>query len=454
METPDGASEDFKNAAIEGGEAILVDHDFEPVHAAERIRCGRLVRVSPNAAGRGISRLVQSGDRPYVSDMTLDPEPWLARLDVQPQRLALDAELHVRVLGLPPGSTVTVRAESCDPAGQAWSAQASFVADDSGIVDLRHDAPLPGSTYQRADPMGLIWSMEPDGQPDPSLARDRLAPVPLRLYAQADGVERARAQAWRLPVPDGLTRADVHDQGLVGVMYWPAGTGSWPGVMMLGGAEGGLHEDDAALIAAHGFAVLALAYYGLPGLPQTLQEVPVEYFGRALDYLGAHPRVRGSRIAVVGGSKGGEAALLTGATFPEAVRAVVSVVGGGLVTQGISQGVLTGSLLEILSTPVACWTYQGRELPYLPNVVTPRMEAAVAAGGPVSLGWAAPDLTCAEKVAAAAIPVERIAGPILLISGEDDQTYGPPFQEAAAQRLADLGRGHACRTSSTRVPGT
>jgi dienelactone hydrolase len=32
--------------------------------------------------------------------------------------------------------------------------------------------------------------------------------------------------------------------------------------------------------------------------------------------------------------------------------------------------------------------------------------------------------------------VERIAGPVLLISGADDQTYGPAFQEAAAQRLA------------------
>ncbi len=60
------------------------------------------------------------------------------------------------------------------------------------------------------------------------------------------------------------------------------------------------------------------------------------------------------------------------------------------------------------------------------------MEAAVAAGGPVSLGWAAPDLSHAGKVAEAAIAVERIAGPVLLISGADDQTYGPAFQEAAA----------------------
>jgi dienelactone hydrolase len=43
------------------------------------------------------------------------------------------------------------------------------------------------------------------------------------------------------------------------------------------------------------------------------------------------------------------------------------------------------------------------------------------------------------------IPVEQIAGPILLISGGDDQTYGPAFQEAAVQRLASLGHPGSCR---------
>lgn len=344
---------------------------------------------------------------------------------------------------LRPGARVTISAESVDAAGQTWHARASFAADSDGRVDARRDAPLPGSSYQDADPMGLIWSIEPQGSPDPALARDGLDPVPLRLFARADGGRQASAEVTRLLVPDGLERTEVAARGLVGVLYHPSGPGPWPGVMQLGGAEGGLHEDNAALLAAHGFSVLALACYGLPGLPQTLQNVPVEYFGRALDYLGGHQQVAAGRLAVVGVSKGGEAALLIGSIYPAAVRAVVSVVGSGLVTQGISQGVLTGSLLEILGTPVACWTYQGRELPYLPNVVTPRMAAAVAAGGPVSLGWAAPDLSSAGQVAAAAIPVERIGGPVLLISGADDQTYGPAFQDAAAQRLGRVGHRHA-----------
>jgi dienelactone hydrolase len=308
----------------------------------------------------------------------------------------MDTELTVRILGASPGAPVTVTACATDAAGQQWQSAAIFTADQDGTADLRRDPPLPGSSYSGVDPMGLIWSMRPADRPDPQAARDRLAPQPLVLAAVTGRTSPASAQVSRLLVPDGLTRADVMEDGLVGVLYRPAGDQPLPAVVMLGGAEGGPHEDNAALLAAHGYLVLALAYYGMPGLPQTLTSIPVEYFGTALTYLAGRADIAAGQIAVHGGSKGGEAALLAGSIYP-AVRAVVSIVGSGLITQGISQDVETGSLLEILRTPVPNWTYQGRELPYLPNVVTPRMEAAVAAGGPVSLGWAAPDLNDAGK---------------------------------------------------------
>jgi dienelactone hydrolase len=283
--------------------------------------------------------------------------------------------------------------------------------------------------------MGLVWSMHPAGPPDPRAAREPLAPQHLGLAAQAGGTTQATAEVTRLLVPDGLTRTQVRERGLAGVLYRPAGNRPLPAVLMLGGAEGGLHEDAAALLAAHGYIALALAYHAMPGLPQTLTNIPVEYFGTALSYLSDRAGIAAGQIAVHGVSKGGEAALLIGSIYP-AIRAVISIAGGGLVTQGISQDAGTGSLLEILRTPVPNWTWQGRELPYLPNVVTPRIEAAAAGGGPASPGWAAPDLSHPGKVAEAANAVERIAGPVLLTSGADDQTYGPAFQEAAAQRLA------------------
>lgn len=362
------------------------------------------------------------------------------RIDITPDHPALDTELSIRVSGLPPACRVTLHAHSTDAAGQAWVSQAAFTADRDGLVDLRRDAPAAGF-YRVADPMGLVWSMLPAGAPDSGHARDRLAPVPLRLTAEADGAGSVSAQVRRCLVPDGLVRTDVTDHGLAGVLYCPAGDGPWRGVIQLGGAEGGMpREDDAALLAAHGFAVLALAYFGMPGLPPTLSRIPLEYFGRALDYLRAHQKIAPGGITVMGVSKGSEAALLTGATYPDAVRSVISVVGSAVHTQGISQDIRTGSLLEILQTQVASWTYRGQDLPYLPNVVTPRLRAALAAGDPVSIGWIFPDLSDAADAGPAMIPVDQISGPVLLLSAGDDGGYGAAYHEIAVSRLRHPAR--------------
>jgi hypothetical protein len=287
------------------------------------------------------------------------------RLLVAPERPSLDTELRIRLHDVPPGGEVTLHASMSDPHGLQWRSSAVFRADSAGVLDLRRDAAVRGD-YHGVDPMGLIWSMRqaPGSRPDQPV--DFLAPTPLRLTAEVTGAPAAAVEVPRRRVPDGLHRTDVRDHGLIATLFRPERGGPFPGVVMLGGAEGGMHEDDAALLAAHGFAALALAYYGVAGLPVTLANIPLGYFGQALDYLRQHSDINGDRLAVMGGSKGGEAALLVAATFPH-VRAAVSVVGSGLITQGISQDVLTGSLLDILTTPVANWTWHGHPLPYLPT---------------------------------------------------------------------------------------
>jgi dienelactone hydrolase len=338
----------------------------------------------------------------------------MPQLTVSPSRPSLDTPLHIRAAGLPPGATVRITARE-----QLWRSWATFVADRDGTVDLHRDAPVDG-TYRKPDPMGLIWSMLPTDEPSTSaleLALDDISPT---------SVERLR-------LPDGVEVRDVHEEGLVGVLCRPSGPGPWPGVIMLGGAEGGLHADDAALLAGHGFVVLALAYFGLPGLPPTALNVPLEYFGTALDFLAGHA----DRLGVVGGSKGGEAALLLAATFPQ-VRAVVSVCGSGVLTQGIAPA---RSFLDIMRTPVANWTHRDRPLAYLPNVVTPELVAQVEAGEPIRLQSVfTPGLLLRESLAAATIPIERTDAAVLLISSTDDAGYGPEFHAIAADRLRNHRR--------------
>ncbi len=101
------------------------------------------------------------------------------------------------------------------------------------------------------------------------------------------------------------------------------------------GAGGGLSEGAAETFASEGFAALALAYFGLDGLPRELVEISLEYFEGAIAWLRRHPKVEAGRVAVVGNSKGGELALLLGAIYPEDVGAVVGYAPSPIVWQGI-----------------------------------------------------------------------------------------------------------------------
>lgn len=73
--------------------------------------------------------------------------------------------------------------------------------------------------------------------------------------------------------------------------FFLPGKGPFPGIIDLFGVIGGLVEFRASLLASHGFAVLALAYFAYKDLPEKLQEVDLEYFEEAANFLLSHPKV-------------------------------------------------------------------------------------------------------------------------------------------------------------------
>jgi uncharacterized protein len=98
-------------------------------------------------------------------------------------------------------------------------------------------------------------------------------------------------------------------------------------VLLLGGSEGGLPSPLVAdMLAGQGYDVLGVGYFGLPGLPSTLSGIPLEYFARALRWLARQPGVDPAKIAVLGVSRGSEAAQLLGVHYPGLVHAVIASV--------------------------------------------------------------------------------------------------------------------------------
>ena len=234
-----------------------------------------------------------------------------------------------------------------------------------------------------------------------------------------------------------VQRRPIEEKGLVGTLFCPYTSGPHPAVVALGGVGGGLREGGAEALASEGFAALALAYFGLEGLPRELVEIPLEYFERAIAWLKSQPEVDAKRIAVVGNSKGGELALLLGATYPEDVRAIVGYAPSGVVWQGI-----TFDREFYHGGPRSPWALGEEPVPFarfanpLPAEMV-RMVGFYFGRHPiVGRVFYERALENEAAIAAAEIAVEKIHGPLLLISGTDDQMWpSTPLSDMAIERL-------------------
>ena len=252
------------------------------------------------------------------------------------------------------------------------------------------------------------------------VAQTPVAQAPAQAPATASGV------ASQVPATEV-----INQDGLVAEYF--AGQGaqvSSGAVIVLGGSEGGLRgsRNLARRLASEGLPAIAVSYFGEPGQPTRLDLIPIENVERAFNWLSARPDVQG-KIAVVGVSKGAELALITASRNPK-IAAVVAGVPSNVVWQGIDQtGAATGS----------SWTANGVPLTYAPYDMSHGFTSVF-------------DLYEDSLPAAPAdsqIPVERIAGPILLVSGRADSMW--PSSEMAdriAQRLVSHGFTHAVQNLS------
>lgn len=369
--------------------------------------------------------LVLAGVVRTVSAQTLVVEPSVARVDER---------LTIRVVGMAPGERLMVTASTRDARDESWNAFAGFRADRQGSVDLTRDAPIEGS-YSGVRPMGLLYSMTPPpGGPAVRFqtAWDRPVAIVFRLWR--DRRETARAEVKLSHLGPGIDVEDSRSEGLVGRLFVPPGNGQHAALLVVGGSEGGLStSEDAALFASHGFVALALAYFGAEGLPEELAEIPLEYFERALGWLSRHPSVDADRIGIVGTSKGAEAALLLAAEQP-ALRAVVAYA-----PTHVSWACICGD-----DRP--SWTRAGEPVPF----VSSRLDPAYPAAGVFAI---APVVhyrfrLSEQDVSRARIGVERIAAPVLLISGNDDRMWPSAMMAGEiVQRVTAAGMSEAVHLS-------
>jgi dienelactone hydrolase len=361
-------------------------------------------------------------DRSRDADLVLTVEPRVTLLDEVPT---------VRVVGAHPGDPVVVRTTTVDLAGHTWQAQATFTAGADGAVDTSSAAPDSGS-YTGVDGAGLLWSM---AFATPGATPDIFVPGwgPSGTMVEASSVGRSvSATLVRRALPAGASVREVDAPGVVGRLFLPAGDGPFPGVVLLGGSEGGIDSmsTDAALLAAHGRAALVVGLFGAEGLEPELTAVPLERIQAGAQWLAAQGAVSADQLGAIGISRGAEALLAAAAHLDLPFTGIIAVSPSSVIWPGMDE---SGSLPD-----TSAWTLAGAPLPFVPVDQTPIMadmaRQALHARGrqhmshpPVmhltrSYG-ASLDEAGSDVLDRARIPVERIDGRILLIAGDDDQVW-------------------------------
>ncbi len=293
------------------------------------------------------------------------------RMTAVPREGLVDAPLRVHADGLHGPATLTLTITSAN--GTTWTSRLPFRQGDA--------TPLLASVLPprfRGDP-DLATFLAPD--------LERIA-----LALGKDGRTVATTTVTRrLFDPDVRVRAQtLAGPGFIGT-FCSSPVRRGPAVLALGGSEGGLHGGFVCrVLASHGYPTLALAYFGLPGLPPSLSGIRLEYFARALRWLGRQPGVDSDKVVVMGTSRGGEASLILGSVYPKLVHGVIALVPSSVVNS---------------TTAKPDWTLGGRDLPFTE------------------------------------IPVERINGPVVAVGGGRDGVWPSSiYVDNIARRLHEHGR--------------
>ena len=221
----------------------------------------------------------------------------------------------------------------------------------------------------------------------------------------------------------------VKIDGFHGELFRPV-EDKYPGKALIcfSGSDGGCEMSKllASVFQSHGLTTLAIAYVGEEGLPDKFVNVPIDTIEVAAKHL---HNLGYEKVGLWGISKGAELALLAGSLLPEIVNAVISVAPMSTVCQGFAKE------KGIVFKPQSSWSFHGKTLPY-----TPFEQEKFPMGHILWKSLQIKDITMCDLYEPviqhpnpeAVIQVEKITGPILLISSKMDNMWP---SELAAKKI-------------------
>jgi acetyl esterase/lipase len=197
-------------------------------------------------------------------------------------------------------------------------------------------------------------------------------------------------------------------------------------IVGLGGSEGGnawssdywkITRDE---FIKRGYAFLALGYFRAIGTPDTLNKISINDVYNAIAEAAKNTNINNKKIAIVGGSRGADLALLVASYFSN-ISCVVAIVPSSVVFPGHTNYFSSSA-----------WTYNNLELPYVP---LSEESIPYLIKGELRKTF---EIMMKDTLAvnSASIKIENIKGPILFISATKDEIAPTtPMSDAMLSRL-------------------
>ena len=212
--------------------------------------------------------------------------------------------------------------------------------------------------------------------------------------------------------------------------------------MVLGGAIGGIPEPLAGRVALCGITAFALGYFGAPGLPSALVEMPLELPEAGIEFF-RDRYTAGRHVGLVGTSKGAELALLLASQLPDTIGPTVAIAPSRVAWYGVDMN-------DLSSMRRSSWTRGRAPWPFLP-LPEGLLPVFTDQGMRTDVCYELSSYQ-ADAVEAAQIPVEQARGPILLLSGDDDHQW--PAASMAGELTQRMERnGRSSDVTSVVYPG-
>lgn len=209
-----------------------------------------------------------------------------------------------------------------------------------------------------------------------------------------------------------MIKTTVTENGFEGVLFPTERTDKV--LIVVSGSNGGITMTEyiARFYQKHGIPALAVALFKTKGTQKNLDRVPLEYIESAIKWLKEHGY---NKIGMDGTSKGSEITLLAATMFSD-ISCVIARVPSHFVSEGL---VVSGKSKNPSGT--SSWSYKGVEIPYarynsrlidIKKIIIKEKELHLI------------DINSGKNVTEdTLIPVEKIQGPVLLLSSVNDSVW-------------------------------